>query len=271
MPLYTLRVSVKTLGEAPVNGLESEPTIEIGKTRLTVKQRGRFLILMARDFPSEADAAAFLPKLKGGLWNLAIEHNIAFTPYFGRREVTRPEDPYTAARNLAKSFGTAMEEPVQPVHGLTEEEGVTIFSSDENIRFIGMGDVTARVSTAWATVAATLISGIERVASLSDDADADLATARDSLEALRRETDFRKETSIRRRIRRLVLDQAPLSNADRKALAKQVVAAYDLRGSVVHTGAIDSKSLADANEAALHAVKLLLRVRLGLVEVPARE
>lgn len=331
MPLYTLRVSVKTLGEAPVNGLESEPTIEIGKTRLTVKQRGRFLILMARDFPSEADAAAFLPKLKGGLWNLAIEHNIAFTPYFGRREVTRPEDPYTAARNLAKSFGTAMEEPVQPVHGLTEEEGVTIFRSDENIRFIGMGDVTARVSTAWATVAATLISGIERVASLSDDADADLATAidlylssfyessirarfltlmmalevlapvtdkhpaaasllidlqekidarlaiesdieaRDSLEALRRETDFRKETSIRRRIRRLVLDQAPLSNADRKALAKQVVAAYDLRGSVVHTGAIDSKSLADANEAALHAVKLLLRVRLGLVEVPARE
>jgi hypothetical protein len=331
MPLYTLRVSVKTLGEGPVNGLESEPTIEVGKTRLTVKQRGRFLILLARDFPSESDAAAFLPKLKGGLWNLAIEHNIAFTPYFGRREIAHPEDPYTAARTLAKAFGTAIAEPVQPVHGLTEEEGVTIFRSDENIRFIGMGDVTARVSTAWAAVATTLISCIERVRILSDDADDQLATAtdlylssfyessvrarfltlmmalevlapvtdkhvtavsllidlqekidarlaiesdieaRDSLEALRRETEFRKETSIRRRIRRLVLDQAPLSDADRQALAKQVVVAYDLRGSVVHTGAVDSKALAAANEVVLHAIKLLLRFRLGLVEAPAKE
>lgn len=101
---------------------------------------------------------------------------------------------------------------------------------------------------------------------LVDEANLD---ARDALEALRRETDFRKETSIRRRIRRLVLEEAPLCDVDRQALAKKVVAAYDLRGSVVHTGTLDPNALAEANETALHALKLMLRSRLGFAIAPA--
>lgn len=77
------------------------------------------------------------------------------------------------------------------------------------------------------------------------------------------------QTSIRRRIRQLILQEAPLSDIDRKALAKKVVSAYDLRGSVVHTGTIEPNTLAEANETALHAVKLLLRGRLGLAAAPA--
>ncbi len=327
---YTLRVSVKILGKAPISGLESEPSIDVDEVRVTVKQRGRFLVLSANSFATESDAEAFLPRLKGGLWNLALEHNIGFIPYFERREITRPEDPIAAARNLAKSFGRTVEEPVQPVHGLTEEEGSTIFRSDENIRFIGMGDVSAHVSTAWVTAAETLARGIEKAGAAVKEADSDLATAfdlylssfyetsirarfltlimalevlapvtekhsvavqllddlqkvigerlaaeadveaRDALEALQRETEFRKETSIRRRLRRLVLDEAPLIAAERQAFAKKVVAAYDLRGAVVHAGRGDSKGLADANDTALDAVKMLLRSRLGLIAFPVQ-
>jgi hypothetical protein len=94
---------------------------------------------------------------------------------------------------------------------------------------------------------------------------------RAALESLLREIDFKKETSIRRRVRSLMLAEAPLANDARTGLAKKVVEAYDLRGSVVHTGAIDSRALSEANETALKAVKLLLRARLGLAQQPPDE
>ena len=80
MSRYTLRVSVKTLNKNSVGGLESEPSIEIDQISVRVKMRDRFLVLSAGDFASESDAEAFLPRLKGGLWNLAIEHNIEVDP-----------------------------------------------------------------------------------------------------------------------------------------------------------------------------------------------
>jgi len=73
---------------------------------VTVKQRGPFLILLARDFASEAEAETFLPQMKGGLWNIAIEHNIAFKPCFERRTITRSGDPEQAARNLPSHSGS---------------------------------------------------------------------------------------------------------------------------------------------------------------------
>jgi hypothetical protein len=82
-----------------------------------------------------------------------------------------------------------------------------------------------------------------------------------------REMDFRKETSIRRRVRRLVLDEAPLGEPDRQALAKKVVNAYDLRGAVIHAGAGDPQAMSEAHDTVLQAAKLILRARLGLGEL----
>jgi hypothetical protein len=91
---------------------------------------------------------------------------------------------------------------------------------------------------------------------------------RDALEALLREFDFKMETSIRRRVRSLVLEEVPLPKVARTDLATKVVKAYDLRGSVLHTGAVDLQALNEAHETTLKAVKLLLRARLGLAERP---
>lgn len=329
-PRYTLRLSIRALGKAPIDGLESEPTLDIGSVCVKVKQRGRYLIFQAGDFSSESEAEAFLPKLKGGLWNLALEHNIAFAPYFERRDITRPEDPFAAARHLAKSFGVSIEEPLKPVHGLTEDEGYTIYRTEENIRFIGFGGGTASVSSGWDQVSRSLSTGIENVrlnilgfdghlvtaidlylssfyessmrarfltlmmvlevlapvterhasavrllTDLQSAIGAQLANepnedARDALESLWRESEFRKETSIRQRVRRLVLDKVPLDSAARVALARKVVQAYDLRGALVHTGVVDPRALDVATDTALQTVKLLLRGLLGLAEVPAQ-
>jgi hypothetical protein len=111
-PRYTLRVSVKVLGKEPIEGLEVEPSIAVGQITVTVKQRWPFLILLAREFTSEAEAEAFLIQIKCGLWNIAIEHKIAFIPCFERRRITRSADPEQAARNLAKNFRQPIKGPI---------------------------------------------------------------------------------------------------------------------------------------------------------------
>lgn len=85
----------------------------------------------------------------------------------------------------------------------------------------------------------------------------------DALKSLERELNFRKETSIRRRIGQLVLDVAPLDVASRNQLARRVVNAYDLRGSLVHSGIVEDFELREAFEMALTTVQLLLRTLLG--------
>lgn len=323
-PRYTLRVSVKVHGTMPITGLEKEPTITVGQRTVTVKQRSQYLILLARDFNSEAEAEAFLDQIKAGLWNLAIEYNIAFDADFQRRTIQRPDHPEQAARNVARSFGLPIEEPVQPLQGLSDEQGYTIFQSDENIRFFAFGTVIAYESTGWENAREALAEGIRNARLRTDGQDIAFATAmdlylssfyettirarfltlmmclevlapvtqrhpaavralcelnglvdaqvknendeeaRDALDALLREIDFKKETSIRRRVRRLILDEAPLGQDANEARAKAVVEAYDLRGTMVHTGVVESDRLREANNTALQAVKLILRARLGL-------
>jgi hypothetical protein len=318
---FTLQVAVKTLEKEPFAGLNHESGFQIGSVHVSITQRSGYLVLKARDFVTEEEAASFLPRLKAGLWNLALEYNIAFIPGFEQRKITRSKDPKTAGRNIAASFGLS---DLGPVHGLADEGGTVIFPSNENIRFLGV-EGTARISCHFNNAFRVLSEGIKSTQlgasfvdetlsiafdlylghfyegsirarfltlimtlevlapvtekhfivqklltkwreeiqdSLAQTADED---AQDALEALDRELNFRKETSIRRRVRRLILDEAPLDEPDRTALSKQVIRAYDLRGSLAHSGAVDENKLYEAHDITLRAVKLILRTRLGLV------
>ena len=85
-----------------------------------------------------------------------------------------------------------------------------------------------------------------------------------ALESLKREFDFRRETSIRRRVRELVTTGAGLAHADRNQLAREVVRAYDLRGKIVHTGVASDDDVYTAHDTIFRTVKALLRGRLGL-------
>lgn len=85
-----------------------------------------------------------------------------------------------------------------------------------------------------------------------------------SLESLQRELVFRKEASLRSRIRKLVLDNLKnLSLEDRIIRARQVVWAYDIRSNLVHDGRISNSDLSKASEIAIHALRDILAVQIG--------
>lgn len=315
---WTLRLSVLLLQEKSVSGLESEPTFKAGPVEITAKLKAGHLVLEARDFDSEAAALAYAPQLTVGLWNLAVDRGISFVPYFEQRHITRAPDPEQAGRNLSKQFDLPYS---GPVHGLTEEAGVSVYRSDEHIRFLSMSGTMYTLSP-WSLVEKALGEGIQ-LGAASVPLASDLATAldlylahlsetsirarfltlmmalevlspvtekhpaavallkelaatvqtrlddtpdedtRDALQALAREIVFRKETSIRRRVRKLILDVAPLPKPELQELARDVVRAYDLRGSLIHTGTVEGLALGDAYAVALKAIKLILKARLG--------
>lgn len=314
---WTLRLSVLLLEEKSVLGLEAEPTFKAGPVKITAKLRSGHFVLEANDFDSEATALAYASQLMVGLWNLAIDRHISFVPYFEQRRITRAADPEQAGRNLSSQFDLPY---TGPVHGLTEEAGITVYRSDEHIRFVSMSG-TGYSTSPWALVEQALGEGIRlgatcgplssdletaldlylahlsetsirarfltlimalevlspvtekhpvAVALLSDFADrvqaklddASDADTRDALQALTREIGFRKETSIRRRVRQLILDIAPLPDSESQEFAREVVHAYDLRGALTHTGHVDDLALGNAYAVALKATKMVLKARL---------
>lgn len=319
---FTLRVAVKTLGEDPVAGLEPNSGFQVGVVRVAINQKGRYLILKAGNFATELDAEKFLPRLKLGLWNLALQYNVSFISDFEKREITRSIDPIKAGQNLAINFGLP---DIGPVHGLADEGGFAIFPSKENIRFFGMGDASGRSSTQMSDVVRVLAEGIEHFEPSNNSIDDAFCTAldlylsqfqevsirarfltlmmalevlapitekhtvtqklllelnqridieksccpdedaRDALDALQHELKFRKETSIRRRVRRLILDETILEKEEKETLARKVVRAYDLRGKLAHTGFVNLSDLYEAHDIVFNAVKLILQTRLGFI------
>jgi hypothetical protein len=317
---YLLRLAVKLHSINSIAELDDGTEFDVGKIRITLSKNDRYLVLKAAGFETEDDALDFLPHLKAGLWNLALEYNIGFIPDFARRQITRPDDPETAGKNLAKSFGLAV---TGPVHGLADEGGTLIYLSDEQIRIMSFGTASGYVSTRLQDVIRVIDEGIQTVdpnaiskaGTLTTAIDlylghfyeqsmrarfltlmmvlevlapvtekhtvvqelvsawkAEIAerlgrvsdpNAVDALKSLERELNFRKETSIRRRIRQLVLDVAPLDVASRNQLARRVVNAYDLRRTLVHSGIVEDFELREAFETALTTVQLLLRTMLG--------
>jgi hypothetical protein len=95
---------------------------------------------------------------------------------------------------------------------------------------------------------------LETLAPESDDAA--------SLEALSRELLFRREDSIRRQIRNLVLSELKSSgDHDAPDVAKRAVGIYDQRSTLVHEGKVESQVLGAAISDAKRIVERVLRAR----------
>lgn len=317
---YTLRVSAKTPHASSITGIDTPVEMELGGRRATFVLQHRNLIVRIADFATESEAEAFLPRLRAGLWNIALVRNVPFILEHERGDITFADDPIQAGKNLARGFGLADD---SPVHGLGNSGGYTVFRTDQNIKFFGGGEASAHVSSTfdalaplfveavttcedWAireTKTATAISlylgqflevsmrarlltlmmvlevlapdlpkheaAIAMLEKMALDINKRLLEAIDeeerfALESLQREFDFRRETSIRRRVRELVKTGVGLAHADRDQLAREVVRAYDLRGKIVHTGVASDDDVYTAHDTIFHTVKALLRGRLGL-------
>jgi hypothetical protein len=85
-----------------------------------------------------------------------------------------------------------------------------------------------------------------------------------ALEAISRELVFREESSIRSRVRDLVLETlSPQGEETARADAKRAIAAYDARSVLIHEGTIDSRLLEKASTDAMEVLQKVLRVKLA--------
>jgi len=92
------------------------------------------------------------------------------------------------------------------------------------------------------------------------------ADERESLDSLRRELFFRRDKSIRSRVRALVL-RSLAADPDVAALARKAVEAYDARGKLVHEGTIGEQTLATVGESARVIVQRLLQALIDTLKV----
>lgn len=87
---------------------------------------------------------------------------------------------------------------------------------------------------------------------------------RHALESLQRELVFRREASLRSSIRKLILDGLKDLPGDNLSMrGKEVVWAYDLRGTLVHDGTVPTADLHRAHEIVYQALIDLLARKLG--------
>jgi hypothetical protein len=85
-----------------------------------------------------------------------------------------------------------------------------------------------------------------------------------ALESLRREVLFRRDQSIRSRVREMVIAElASVPQERRDNLARLAVKAYDLRGSLVHEGRLSTGDLSEGHAAAREVIQELFTNRLA--------
>ncbi|GIW90598.1 MAG: hypothetical protein KatS3mg109_1030 [Pirellulaceae bacterium] len=90
---------------------------------------------------------------------------------------------------------------------------------------------------------------------------------REAIESLQREILFRRERSIRSRIRKHILEVVGAVNHDNADLAAQnAVRAYDLRGRLLHTGTLSPTELSEGHTCALQALRTVLLASFGVSE-----
>lgn len=115
-------------------------------------------------------------------------------------------------------------------------------------------EVVQKLIRAWKDEISTML---DQLAPGSDE--------RAALESLNRELDFRRETSIRMRLRTFIRNEfQDKSDHVRVRFESDVIAAYDARGELIHTGSLDPKSLTSAHETVSRIVRLLLGKSLDL-------
>jgi hypothetical protein len=87
-----------------------------------------------------------------------------------------------------------------------------------------------------------------------------------SLQGIRRELLFRREDSIRRQIRNVVLTTLTMNgDGDAAEAARAAVRLYDLRSTLVHEGTLPAQKLSESVTEARSVVERVLRARFLLV------
>jgi hypothetical protein len=136
-------------------------------------------------------------------------------------------------------------------------------SSNAKLLTLVMALEALAIPTSKAQIALDLISGwngeVETRISKLDPASDEY----EALESLQRELLFRRESSLRSRIRNLVAQTLRADGlADTKEMERKAVSAYDKRSLLVHNGRLDDKDLQTAQTDAKVVLEAVLKAKL---------
>ena len=299
----------------------TEQSSQLGALTFYLKKQDRYYVLTVSGFSSEGAAKQYVKVIWAGLAWLLLGRGLSAKADLDFQAVVYAENPYQAAKNLAKSSGLSIEGRVD---GSIDGSRPAVYPTDKKLSIITAGEASVVIGTPASDVLQFLLEGIsfpqsasviaepklrlalelygalftefsgnarfltlvmalevlapntlktQRVLELLDEwlrevEDLEKGVGEDtedgaSLDALKRELLFRREDSIRRRIRTLVYDTLSANGDSEEAdkAAKLAVKIYDLRGTLLHEGRLQDKELTEATRDAKQIVERVLKAK----------
>lgn len=308
----------------PLQETTKDVRLRFGKHTVSLKWSPPYAVLRIGPFATEIEAEEYLPRVWGSLAWAAIVRGSGFTANMKWSNMHYPEDPFIAARNVAKTYG--MPDPRTPLHALGNDGFPCVIPIGKNYRFIGASFGEGGIIENAESLASVLVEGLKSKAvetlylderlrtsvqlysdsyrepsvrarfltmvmalevltqpipkhpiaqSLLDRFESEVNNEKiryskdsdewESLDSLIREIAFRRESSLRSRIRALVLTTlSDLPPEDLRQKVKDAVWVYDQRSALVHDGSLPDEILAKACELAKRTLVDVLRERAAL-------
>jgi len=120
-------------------------------------EAGPCLAISVAGFDSETAAREYLPHLRAAMYWVAAREHLTFT---AEREMGRAfiaDDPFAAAKNFSKSFGTHFDR----VDGATDNNFPCVFPSSKQLHFLQAGDAHVVLGTPLDRFARALAEGLQ--------------------------------------------------------------------------------------------------------------
>ena len=140
---YTLRFPFRVSPGRKLIGLENAIVQELGTLTWKLEAKEPYYILSISGFRSDAACRQFKDELWAGFMWAQLKKGVAFNAEHTFEKIVFHDDPEEAARNLANSFRTPYDGPID---GLANGNFPVTYPADKRLRFITGGAPTLTLS-----------------------------------------------------------------------------------------------------------------------------
>lgn len=157
--MYTLRFPFRLPPGREINIIDDSTSINDLNVSLT--KEGKYYVIYVSGFQTEDDAKKYEDNILAGLKWLLLENEFySIIENLDFDKVTYSLDPIKSAEILFRNWGIPV---TKPVDGIVNENFPSVYPTEKNIRFCGVGTPTVVVSTP----SKKLFKAIDEVTSLS--------------------------------------------------------------------------------------------------------
>jgi hypothetical protein len=154
-PTYTLRFPFQLASGQELSGLDQPIEHKVGDLTVRFNRQGTYYFLVVQGFDAEESAKAYLNSLWTGLMWVLLNRGLAFNAVLEFDKVTYA-NPLKAAENLSKTFGLAVEGPLD---GLVNGNLPAVYPSNKHIGAMTAGTISITTSISSEQFLSLLIEG----------------------------------------------------------------------------------------------------------------